>query len=139
MRKIKLFTIWLQFIFFLGASCVTYGGDIAGVVIDSNNRPVSNAIVSIGGKSDFSDVDGQFRIKNIAEGTATITAKRYDGVEARRHIEITNVTITSGKNAAIASGNNAAIAYGKNAAIAYGKNADIVSGAVSGSIVIQLR
>lgn len=74
----------LVFIFFAGNALAD--GGVAGQIKDSNGRPVSNARVSIGNKSDFTDNEGQYRIKGLSTGKYRIqinkgTRRVVDSVE----------------------------------------------------------
>lgn len=76
MRKIFLFTICLQFIFFTGISYAGDTGGVSGVVKDAKGRPISNATVYVGKRSDLTDVKGQYRIKGLPAGKYKVSVKK---------------------------------------------------------------
>lgn len=49
---------------------------ILGQLKDTNGKPVNNATITIGNKSDFTDVEGQYRIKGLPAGNYKVQAKK---------------------------------------------------------------
>lgn len=76
MRNAFLFTFCLTVAFFTGVSYAADTGGVAGVVQDAKGRPISNATVYVGKKSDLTDVKGQYRIKGLAAGKYKVSVKK---------------------------------------------------------------
>lgn len=49
---------------------------ISGRITDPNDKAVQNAIVSVGDKFEFTDVDGKYRIKDIPLGKQKLQIKK---------------------------------------------------------------
>ena len=76
MRNAFLFTFCLSIVFFTGVAFAADTGGISGVVKDARGRPISNATVYVGKKSDLTDVKGQYRIKGLSAGKYKVTVKK---------------------------------------------------------------
>mgnify|MGYP001565906053 CR=1 FL=1 len=61
---------------------------VSGQIRDANDKPLSNATVSIGDKSDFTDVDGRYRIRDVPAGSHKIQVKKKDKVLKEDDIEV---------------------------------------------------
>lgn len=92
MKNIIALATGLQIFCFIVLANAEEVGGITGQLKDHRGRPVSNAKVSIGGKSDFTDDEGQYRIKGLAAGKYKVQVK----TGARRledDIEIKNTVV----------------------------------------------
>lgn len=66
---------------------------ISGQIKDANDRPLSNTTVSIGDKSDFTDVDGRYRIRDVPAGRRKIQVKRGQKVLKEDDIEVKGTSV----------------------------------------------
>lgn len=53
--------------------------DITGTLTDENGKPVSDAVVDIGGKTGRTDEDGNFTVPDVPTGTHTVVITDKDG------------------------------------------------------------
>lgn len=74
-------------IFFIGISYADDMGGALGQLKDASGKPVSNATVTIGSKSDFTDVEGQYRIKGLSAGKYKVQVKKGSS-QAEETVEI---------------------------------------------------
>lgn len=61
---------------------------LSGKVLDSRGDPVNNAVVSVGGKFEFTDVNGRYRIKEVSAGAQKVQVKRGERILKEETIEI---------------------------------------------------
>lgn len=67
---------------------------VLGHVIDDKGKPIEKAVVSIGNKFDFTDIDGRYRIKEVPQGQQTIKIKKGDN-KKEEMIEVKKITIST--------------------------------------------
>lgn len=69
----RLFTVTL--LMFCLSPALGIAGNISGQVTDASGRPVAMAWVSVGSRSDITDVHGKFRLTNVPEGQQRLQVK----------------------------------------------------------------
>lgn len=65
MRFLTLFLMLLALLVVTSNSFAADTATVSGQIKDANGKPVSNATVSIGDKSDITDADGRYRLKDV--------------------------------------------------------------------------
>src|SRR5262249_6488248 len=64
-------------------------GQLVGLVVDSNNKPIANATIAVlGAGSVRSDNDGKFGIGNLAQGNYRVTATKSNFVDVAKTVTI---------------------------------------------------
>lgn len=76
MKKFIVLVIGLHIFGLINPANADEVGGVSGQIKDANGHPVSNAKVSIEGKSDFTDDEGQYRIKGLAAGKYKLRVKK---------------------------------------------------------------
>ncbi len=66
---------------------------ISGRITDPNDKAVQNAIVSVGDKFEFTDVDGKYRIKDIPLGKQKLQIKK-DQIVREFELDVNQAQIT---------------------------------------------
>jgi len=70
------------------ASVNAQGATVSGQITDSNKKPLAQAMVTVGDKFDFTDVDGKYRIKDVPEGRQKMLIKKESEVLKEADVEI---------------------------------------------------
>ncbi|MEW6606719.1 MAG: carboxypeptidase regulatory-like domain-containing protein [bacterium] len=75
---------------------ISAAGQMSGKVTDDKMNPIEGAIVSDGDRHDISNADGEYTIKNIPDGTYTVTASKEGFKPASQSVTITDGGIVVG-------------------------------------------
>lgn len=70
-----------------------HAATITGQIKDTDDRAVRNATVVVGKKFDFTDSDGRYRIRDVAEGRQHITIKKGND-KLEESVEVRGAQVT---------------------------------------------
>jgi len=92
--KIKFIMFFIVVNLVIAANLFAETATVSGQIKNNKGNPIDKITVSIGNKSDFTDVDGKYRIKDVPTGKQKMRIKKGQKVLKEVEIEVDKHSIT---------------------------------------------